>query len=326
MQQKNEEGRMIQMSASNEQKLPESLCAIFDLHRKLFNDDEASLSFGYDVVSGIYKAYQQQGKEVDIENVLRHAQTQCQEIEIGADVDSEVRSAIKAIKTHDCRHYDLMMARPLMVIGIVAQGGMYRLYKPNEKLESLAPIDGGKWVPLGRLLENISLAHKSANSQQTHLSRLDVGHFNSHSWFTKLRLGFWGMVLRGVFMTGHPVVLIGAARSGKTLLLTKMGIEKLDIKPYRNSRDPRPAVPDVSTTSSGIIAVDDCQDVDPPSLHRAVMTMAAKNRPFCLAAQRFIEVRDAVDAYRSAPGAKRIFVVVVGGDANPKAVLRELPQ
>ena len=158
-----------------------------------------------------------------------------------------------------------------------------------------------------------------ANEKSPAVSRLDVGHFNSHSRFTGIRLGFWGMVLRGALITGHPVILIGAARSGKTLLMEKMGIQKSITLPGI-----RPAILDVS--KSDIIAVDDCQDVDALSLNRAVMTMAAKNRPFCLAAQRFIEVRDAVDAYRSAPGAKRIFVVVVGGDANPKAVLRELPQ
>lgn len=152
------------------------------------------------------------------------------------------------------------------------------------------------------------------------LSRLNIKQFNSPS---SLRLWCWGMVLRLALLAGYPVVLIGACRTGKTLLLKKLTPGKVIDKREEAMRGEPPVI--TGDVPNGIFSVDDCQLIGPNSIWQLVSTRAAQNHPFCLATQRYRDVKDAVDAYRSSKNAKRVFLVVVGGEANPAAVLGELP-
>lgn len=153
--------------------------------------------------------------------------------------------------------------------------------------------------------------------------RLNTKRFNSPSSF---RLWCWGLVLRLALLVGHPVVLIGACRTGKTLLLGKITPGKIIDKREDAMRGQRPAITEADVPPDGIYSLDECQLVEPVSIVKLVSTMVAQKRTFCLSTQCFRDVEEAVDVYRSTENAKRVLLVVVGGQSNPSAILRELPQ
>jgi len=141
------------------------------------------------------------------------------------------------------------------------------------------------------------------------ISRLDIDHFNypENDKTTKIRRWFWSLVLRLAIAAGRPVILVGAARTGKTRLLDAM-------------------FPTKDHQKSPTLVVDDCQPEDALMLKLTVQRLAVMNEPFCLATQRYMDVRGVVDTYRAVLGASRVLIVVVGGKKNPHAVLQELPQ
>lgn len=158
--------------------------------------------------------------------------------------------------------------------------------------------------------------------QAASVFRLNTKRFNSPS---SLRLWCWGMVLRFALLAGHPVVLIGACRTGKTLLLNKLTPGKIIDKREDAMRGEYLAITEADVPD-GIYSLDECQLIKPASISKLVSAMAAQKRNFCLAAQRYRDVKEAVDAYRSAENAKRVLLVVVGEQSNPTTFLHELPQ
>lgn len=153
--------------------------------------------------------------------------------------------------------------------------------------------------------------------------RLDTKQFTSP---TNPRLWYWKVVLRFALLTGHPVVLIGACRTGKTLLLNKLTPGKV-IDKVADSRRGGGECPLVKTEMpDGIYSIDECQVIEGQSILQLMSIMAAQKRSFCLSTQRYRDVREVVDAYRSEENAKRVVLVVVGGQSNPTTFLRELPQ
>lgn len=152
--------------------------------------------------------------------------------------------------------------------------------------------------------------------------RLDTKRFSSPA---SIRLWCWGMVLRLALLVGHPVVLIGACRTGKTLLLSKLTPGKIIDKREDAMRGQRPAISEADVPA-GIYSLDECQLIEPASIGKLVSAMVAQKRTFCLSAQHYRSVEEAVDSYRSTKGAKRVVLVVVGGQSNPPVILRELPQ
>lgn len=152
--------------------------------------------------------------------------------------------------------------------------------------------------------------------------RLETNRFNSPSSF---RLWCWGIALRIALLAGYPVVLVGACRTGKTLLLGKMTPGKIIDKREEAMHGKRPVISETDLPD-GLYSLDECQRIEPNSFGELMTTMIGQKRPFCLATQHYETVKDAVDVYRATESAKRVLLVVVGGRANPSAVLRELPQ
>lgn len=153
--------------------------------------------------------------------------------------------------------------------------------------------------------------------------RLDAKRFNSPSG---IRLWCWVMFLRLALLAGHPVVLIGACRTGKTLLLNKLTPGKIIDKREEAMHGMYGMHLTISNADvpAGIYSLDECQLIEPLSISQLIVDMATSRRTFCLAAQRYGFVKDAVDVYRSYENSKRVFLVVVGGQSNPSAILREL--
>lgn len=160
-------------------------------------------------------------------------------------------------------------------------------------------------------------------SRMTPVYRVDTGRFNSP---TNPSLLWWGTVLRLALMAGHPVVLIGACRTGKSLLLSKLTPDKILDKRNEAIHSKRPIVITEGEIPEGIFSVDDCDMIEPTSIRQLASAMANQNRSFCLATQRYVNIKDAVDAYRKWNHAKRVIVVVVDGQMNPMPILQELPQ
>lgn len=153
--------------------------------------------------------------------------------------------------------------------------------------------------------------------------KISTRRFNAPS---SLRLLGWSVVLRLALFLGHPVVLIGACRMGKTLLLRKLTPDQVIDKRDKAIHGKRPVVLTESDVPNGIYSLDECQLFEPSSIAKLTTAMAAQNRAFCLAAQRYTDVKQAADAYRLSEGAKQVLLVVVGGEQNPPTILRELPQ
>lgn len=164
---------------------------------------------------------------------------------------------------------------------------------------------------------------RGANQGSLPILKLSIKRFNSS---TSIRLWCWKIVLRFALLAGYPVILVGACRTGKTLLLTKLTPGNV----VDHSVDARKGGGQLSLNESkvprGIYSIDECQLIEPMSLKALTQKMAERQRAFCLSAQRYSAVRDAVDAYRSNEKARRIVLVVVGGQQNPITILKELPQ
>jgi len=152
--------------------------------------------------------------------------------------------------------------------------------------------------------------------------RLNTNRFNSPSSF---RLWCWGVALRLALLAGHPVVLIGACRTGKTLLLSKITPGKVIDKREDAIRGMHPIINETEVPA-GIYSVDECQLIDPHSISKLVSAMVIQKRAFCLATQHYLDVNEAIDAYHLSENAKRVVLVVVGGLSNPDTILREIPR
>lgn len=139
-----------------------------------------------------------------------------------------------------------------------------------------------------------------------------------------LSLVWWGMVLKLAMMVGHPVVLVGACRTGKSLLLSKLTPGKIiDIR-VEAIRGNKPIVISNEKIPDGIFSVDDCDMIESTSICKLASDMATYKQGFCFASQRYSSIKDAIDAYRKWNHAKRVIVVVVGGKENPRHILQEL--
>lgn len=81
-----------------------------------------------------------------------------------------------------------------------------------------------------------------------------------------------------------------------------------------------------SEVPDGVYSLDECQLFEKHSIKQLMDAMAIQKRVFCLATQNFSCVGEAIDAYRTNKTAKRVLLVLVGGQVNPETILRELPQ
>lgn len=157
--------------------------------------------------------------------------------------------------------------------------------------------------------------------QMTPLLRLDTKRFRSP---TNLSLLLWGTVLRLALLAGYPVVLVGACRTGKTLLLSKLTPGKIVDKRDEAISGKRPIVITSDEVPDGRFSLDECQLIESSSICELTSAMTIQKRPFCLAVQRYEDIKDAVDTYRESEHPKRVILVVVGGESNPATILDEL--
>lgn len=155
----------------------------------------------------------------------------------------------------------------------------------------------------------------------TPLFRVDTKRFSSPA---SLNLLWWGMVLRIALLAGYPVVLIGACRTGKTLLLDKLTPGKIIDKRKEAMSGQRAIVVASDEVPNRRFSVDECQLIESASICALASDMAKQKRAFCLAAQRYDSVKDAINTYRASEHAKRVVLVVVGGESNPGLILNEL--
>ena len=153
--------------------------------------------------------------------------------------------------------------------------------------------------------------------------RFDVDAIQSRK---SIRLWFLGLMLRLALWAGHPVVLIGACRTGKTLLLNKLASNIIDKQPeaINSGRSEFPL--DVAEIPKGIFGIDEGQLIAPPSRVSITQAMAKQQRVFVLCSQRFRYIEGAINAYRRDENSKSLVIVVMGGHRNPQTILDELPQ
>jgi hypothetical protein len=142
---------------------------------------------------------------------------------------------------------------------------------------------------------------------------------------TNFHLWCWKVILRFVLFAGYPVVLVGACRTGKSLLLSKL-TPGYAFDSERARREAGRLVVNESDIPSGTFSIDECQVVEPQSLKELMRKLAENKRTFCLSLQRYSVVKYAVDVYRSNEKAKRVVLVVVGGKENSMTILEELPK
>lgn len=157
--------------------------------------------------------------------------------------------------------------------------------------------------------------------QMTPVYRFDTKRFRSPA---NLSLLWWGMVLKLALLAGHPVVLVGACRTGKTLLLGKLTPGNIIDRREDAISGKRPIVITNDEVPDGRFSLDECQLIEPSSICELTSAMAIQKRSFCLATQRYGVIKDAVNAYRESEHAKRVIVVVVGGASNPAPILDEV--
>jgi|GEM_PF-2446620 len=158
--------------------------------------------------------------------------------------------------------------------------------------------------------------------------RFDVDAIRSHG---DVRLWFWKTRLRLMLNSGHPIALIGACRTGKTLLLNEITNNIIDKRAEAMSTGRWELPLDVSEIPEGIFGVDDCQLIEPQSLKKILPLLAEQRRAFVLCSQRFSAIDGAINAYqinafRCDENSKPLVIVVMGGHRNPQTILDELPQ
>lgn len=158
--------------------------------------------------------------------------------------------------------------------------------------------------------------------------RFDVDAIQSRK---SIRLWFLGLMLRLALLVGYPVVLIGACRTGKTLLLNKLTSNIIDKQPKAISTGRSEFPIDVSEIPEGVFGIDECQLIEPQSLENVLLPLAEQRRTFVLCSQRFSAIKDAINAYQITAyqhdeNRKPLVIVVMGGNRNPQTILDELPQ
>lgn len=170
--------------------------------------------------------------------------------------------------------------------------------------------------------DNESYSERTARTRKS-IFRLETKHFRSP---VGLRIWIWAKLLRLALFAGYPVVLVGACRTGKSLLLHKITPGNVIDHSDHSRRGGRLLSISESDVSGGIYSIDECQLIEPQFFIKLMSRMATKQRSFCLATQKYSVVEDAIDTYLLDEKAKRILLVVVGGQSNPKTILKELPQ
>lgn len=158
--------------------------------------------------------------------------------------------------------------------------------------------------------------------------RFDVDVFRSPG---DVRLWFWKTKLQLMLESGHPIALIGACRTGKTLLLHEITNNIIDKQPEAISTGRSEFPLDVSEIPAGVFGIDECQLIEPQSLENVLLPLAEQRRTFVLCSQRFSAIKDAINAYqinayRYDENRKPLVIVVMGGHRNPQMILDELPQ
>jgi hypothetical protein len=133
---------------------------------------------------------------------------------------------------------------------------------------------------------------------------------------TSFRLWCWKVVLRVALFAGYPVVLVGAARTGKSLLLHKLTPGRVIDHTGHGISGGRGIWLNDSDVPRDIYSIDECRFIEPQSLKELMCSMATQRRALCLSAQRYCHIKEAIDAYRSSEKAKRVLLVVVGGRAQ----------
>lgn len=137
----------------------------------------------------------------------------------------------------------------------------------------------------------------------------------------------WKTKLMVMMQAGHPVVLIGACRTGKTLLLNAMLPNIIDKYSEAERTGKWQGLPlDLSEIPEGVFGIDDCQLIEPQYLEKILPVMAEQGRAFVLCCQRFGSIEDAIRAYRSHEKGQALVIVVMGGHRNPQTILDELPK
>lgn len=142
-----------------------------------------------------------------------------------------------------------------------------------------------------------------------------------------IRLWFFGQVLRLALLAGHPVVLIGACRTGKTLLLNAMLANIIDKRSEAERTGQWKGLSvGLNEIPEGLFGIDDCELIEPQSIERILPVMAEEGRAFALCSQRFGSIEDAIRAYRSHENSQALVILVMGGHRNPQTILDELPE
>ncbi len=137
----------------------------------------------------------------------------------------------------------------------------------------------------------------------------------------------WKTKLLTMVQLGHPIALIGACRTGKTLLLNAMIPNIIDKRSEAMRTSRWQGLPlDLSEIPEGVFGIDDCQLIEPQALEKILPVMAEQGRAFVLCCQRFGSIENAIRAYRSHEKSQALVIVVMGGHRNPQTFLDELPK
>jgi len=137
----------------------------------------------------------------------------------------------------------------------------------------------------------------------------------------------WKTKLLALLQAGHPVALIGASRTGKTLLLNAMTQNIIEKRSEAMRTGQWQGLPlDLSDIPEGVFGIDECQLIEPRSLEKVMSAMAEQGRAFVLCSQRFSYIENAINTYRSHENSQAFVIVVMGGHRNPQTFLDELPK
>jgi hypothetical protein len=151
--------------------------------------------------------------------------------------------------------------------------------------------------------------------------RFDVDAIQSPK---SVRLWLWWLVLRLALLSGHPVALIGACRTGKTLLLNKLTSNVIDKQPEAISTGRSDFTIDEKEIPSGMFGIDECQLIAPSSMVSIAVAMAEQRRSFVMCCQQYRDIERAITYYRYHEKSKSLVIVVMGGYRNPNPVLEGL--
>lgn len=164
---------------------------------------------------------------------------------------------------------------------------------------------------LKRTNSRVHVRVEAASAVVRKIFRFDVDAISSPKG---IRFRLLGMLLRLALLAGHPVVLIGACRTGKSLLMNNLTSNIIDKQSEAISTG-RSAIPlDVADIPLGIFGIDECQNIAPHSLEIIALAMAERRRAFVLCCQRFGDIERTINAYRHHKNSKSLVVVVMGRD------------